>query len=81
MEAFLFFFLKHMFCLIYKENILQYLPPCSHLACPLHLFSTVGFQSASFEFERLLNFSDFYSFFFRKKSYDCHKIMSKDDPG
>lgn len=36
-------------------------------------FSTVGFQSAALEFERWLNFSDFYSFFFRKKSCDCHK--------
>lgn len=52
MEAFLFFFNKHVFCLNYKENTLQYLPPCSDLACPLHLFSTVGFQSAAFEFER-----------------------------
>lgn len=69
---FFFFFCKHVFSLIYKENILHCSPPLSDLAGPLHShFLPWGFSQ--------LHLTDDYFFliftasFFRNKSSGCHK--------
>lgn len=47
----------------------------SHLPSAL-LFSAMAFQSPAFEFQRWLNFSNFYNFFYRHKYYVCYKGSS-----